>query len=253
MKLEWKEVPLKASSVDEGAGGAFTGTLSTYGNVDRVGDICDIGCFSESLKQTDRYPALWQHEQTEPIGHMVIKDSDEGLKVSGVFNQKVRRGQEAYALLKAGDISGLSIGYTPDEVEFDTQGIRHLKKVTLWEGSIVTFPANIEAMAEAKNMSEDIHTLRQTVGEYLEGLDEEDRADAIEELRAQLEASADGSEDKADEEVPSDEEVTDDEAEDEVEIEDEDEEAAPEEDDVKSIHHEIERQIKKMTGMTGGI
>ena len=56
---------------------------------------------------------------------------------------QIARAKEAYALLASGVVGGLSIGYTPVEFSYNADtGTRLLKKVTLWEVSLVTFPAN---------------------------------------------------------------------------------------------------------------
>lgn len=132
--------------------GAFVGDLSVYGNIDHAGDVCEAGCFTECIKQRGtHYPLLYQHEQDEPIGSFDVTDTKEALRISGKFNLNVRRGAESYALLKAGDVNGLSIGYNVLDYSYDSEGIRHLTKLDLCEGSFVTFPANSLARAEAKS------------------------------------------------------------------------------------------------------
>ena len=55
----------------------------------------------------------------------------------------VARAKEAYALLKEGVLSGLSIGYSPRRYRMDPDtGVRLLAELDLWEVSLVTFPAN---------------------------------------------------------------------------------------------------------------
>ena len=63
--------------------------------------------------------------------------------MEGKLALKTARGAEAYELLKMGAISGLSIGFVTRDDSYDrVTGIRTLKKVDLWEVSLVTFPAN---------------------------------------------------------------------------------------------------------------
>lgn len=138
-------------SVDEE--GNFKGVLSTYNNEDLVGDICDPGCFDTSVKaRGTKRPLLWQHMYFEPIGSFSITDTKDNLAVDGHFNMAVQRGREAYSLLKAGDVNGLSIGFQLVDADY-IDGIRHIKEADLIEGSFVTFPANPEAFAEAKHMN----------------------------------------------------------------------------------------------------
>ena len=131
--------------------GAFKGVLSTYGNVDDVGDVCEKGCYDRTIRERGiKRPYLWQHDQREPIGSFVITSSDADLSIEGRFNMDVAKGREGYALLKAEDITGLSIGYIARDYYYDEKGIRHLTDVDLLEGSLVTIPANSLAQAQAK-------------------------------------------------------------------------------------------------------
>ena len=146
---ERKSVILDVKASEDGG---FNGVLSTYGNVDLVGDVCDPHCFDLSVKERGtKRTLLWQHDQGEPIGSFHVTDTVNHLAVEGRFNLNVQRGREAHALLKAGDVGGLSIGYRVKDY-YHQDGVRHLKDVDLMEGSFVTFPANPLAYAEAKNM-----------------------------------------------------------------------------------------------------
>jgi hypothetical protein len=56
--------------------------------------------------------------------------------------------KRAHAHLKAGSISGMSIGYSLPSGgwEYDKEkGVYRLKQIDLWEVSLVTFPANEDA------------------------------------------------------------------------------------------------------------
>jgi phage head maturation protease len=77
---------------------------------------------------------------------------------------KVAKATEARELLKAGAISGLSIGYMPVKWEYDKdprdsdekakRTVRRLKEIDLWEVSLVTFPANDAArVTGVKNLA----------------------------------------------------------------------------------------------------
>jgi len=113
--------------------------------VDSQRDIILRGAFAQTLSgRTGEIKLLWQHQQDEPIGVFDRMFEDErGLYVEGRLLLDVRRAKEAMILLKAGAISGLSIGYSPVRycIDADT-GIRLLAEVDLWEVSLVTFPAN---------------------------------------------------------------------------------------------------------------
>lgn len=147
-----------------------TGTFSGYGSVfnveDSYGDVVVPGAFVDSLaaqKAKNRMPAmLWQHRSAEPLGvYTEMAEDNLGLKVEGQLALSTVRGAEAYSLLKMGALSGLSIGYVPREENYDkATGINTLKKVDLWEVSLVTFPANDAARVQGVKTIEVIESIR---------------------------------------------------------------------------------------------
>ena len=70
--------------------------------------------------------------------------------VKGRILSDVEKGREAAALIGAGAIDGLSIGYRTITAEKDTKGQRLLREVELWEVSLVTFPMLPQARVGAK-------------------------------------------------------------------------------------------------------
>lgn len=130
-------------------GWSFTGYASTFGNLDQGGDVMCKGAFVNSLAH--RVPRLlWQHDTTEPIGKVLHLDEDEhGLRGEFKLSRTVR-GHDAYQLLKDGALDSMSIGYIPEEQDFDEKsGIRQLKSVDLLEISLVSIPMNEEARITA--------------------------------------------------------------------------------------------------------
>ena len=146
--------------------GTFDGYGSVFGVKDSYDEIVAPGAFAETLaaqKSVGTMPALlWQHRADEPIGvYSNMEEDSIGLKVSGQLALKTSRGAEAYELLKMKAISGLSIGFVTREDAFDQKtGIRTLKKVDLWEVSLVTFPANGAARVQGVKSIETIENLR---------------------------------------------------------------------------------------------
>lgn len=135
------DIPFKIKAVSDD--GLFSGYGSVFGVVDSYKEVVTPGAFAESLQ--GRMPALlWQHRSGEPIGvYTSVKEDNVGLYVEGKLALKTARGAEAYELLKMGALNGLSIGFITREDSYDkVSGIRTLKKVDLWEVSLVTFPAN---------------------------------------------------------------------------------------------------------------
>lgn len=160
---EFLDRPFEVKEV--GDDGTFTGYGSVFGNVDSYGEIITPGAFNDSLaalKSKGRAPAmLWQHRGGELIGvYTRVAEDGHGLLVSGKLALKVARGAEAHELLKMGALSGLSIGFITREDSYDKlTGIRTIKKVDLWEVSLVTFPANDEARVSAVKQVEAIESL----------------------------------------------------------------------------------------------
>lgn len=145
--------------------GTFEGYGSVFGVVDSYKEIVAQGAFSESLaslKTQGRMPALlWQHRAGEPIGvYTEVREDTVGLHVRGKLALKTARGAEAHELLRMKALSGLSIGFMTREDSYDKlTGIRTLRKVDLWEVSLVTFPANDAARVSAVKTVEAIESL----------------------------------------------------------------------------------------------
>lgn len=133
--------------------GTFEGYGSVFGVIDSYKEIVAPGAFAESLtSRKGALPVLWQHRSGEPIGLFTKAEEDKhGLWVEGkLLVDEVARAKEAYALMKAKVISGLSIGYYVRADSYDQKtGLRTLTKLDLIETSIVTFPANDDARVES--------------------------------------------------------------------------------------------------------
>lgn len=128
--------------------GQIEGYASLYNVEDSDADAVLPGAFDASLAewraQGRTPPLLWQHDPAQPIGCWTMLKSDKtGLYVRGqLFVGEIARAAEAYALLKRGALSGLSIGYRPEVARRDAKrGVRLLERIRLFEISLVTFPA----------------------------------------------------------------------------------------------------------------
>lgn len=154
MKREQKTFPFEVKAIEDT--GEFSGYLSVFNNVDSWRDIVVPGAFSETLAEWNSKgrlpPVLWQHRSGEPIGPFTKMQEDQtGLYVEGrLLVGELQRAKEAHALVKHKVVSGMSIGFETIGEEWDKENrVRKLTKVKLWEGSIVTFPANEKAQIEA--------------------------------------------------------------------------------------------------------
>jgi len=139
----------------EADGTAISGYASLFGQADQGGDVVARGAYAESLTRMTAagraVKLLWQHDPAQPIGIWdEVAEDDRGLFVKGRLLTEVARGREAAALIGAGAIDGLSIGYRTIEAQRDAEGRRVLKRIDLWEVSLVTFPMLPEARIGAK-------------------------------------------------------------------------------------------------------
>ena len=143
---------IKAVSDD----GLFSGYASVFDNVDSYGDIVRKGAFVESIGEWEAKgkmpPILWNHDPSDPIGvYTKMQEDEKGLYVEGkLLIDDVPRAKQTHALMKAGVIDGLSIGYRVKEYLYNVdEEVTDLIKLSLREVSIVTFPANPETRIEA--------------------------------------------------------------------------------------------------------
>ena len=138
---ETKRAPLALANVD--ASGVFEGYASLFGVVDLGRDIVMPGAFRETLARrgASGVKMLWQHKASEPIGAwLAIEEDVRGLRVTGRLNLAVAKAREVLALMREGAVDGLSIGFRAERSQRDASGLRRLKKIDLWEISLVTFP-----------------------------------------------------------------------------------------------------------------
>lgn len=135
----------------------FTGYASVFGNRDSYGDIVQPGAFARTINNDrGRIKVLWQHHSSEPIGLPVEMHEDSvGLHVTARI-AKTSRGNDALALIEAGVVNELSIGFDTIREEWDSEKKeRRLVELRLWEFSPVTWAANeLAKIVEVKNASD---------------------------------------------------------------------------------------------------
>ncbi|PRY26211.1 hypothetical protein CLV78_101306 [Aliiruegeria haliotis] len=146
-------------------GTRIEGYASLFGRVDQGGDVVQRGAYAASLKALAgadrRVKMLWQHDPAQPIGVWdEVREDEKGLFVKGRILTDVDKGREAAALIDAGAIDGLSIGYRTKRAEKGAGGKRLLHDLELWEVSLVTFPMLPEARVGAKSESAETDLMR---------------------------------------------------------------------------------------------
>ncbi|WP_380058700.1 HK97 family phage prohead protease [Falsihalocynthiibacter sp. SS001] len=149
----------KFCRLDEGVtvtdGTIIEGYASLFGKCDQGGDVVAKGAYAGSLahlsKKKRSVKMLWQHDPSQPIGIWdEVREDEQGLYVKGRLLSDVEKGREAMALIQAGAIDGLSIGYRTKKATKNKQGQRVLTELELWEVSLVTFPMLPDARVGAK-------------------------------------------------------------------------------------------------------
>ncbi len=143
-------------SVTDGA--EISGYASLFGKSDQGGDVVEAGAYGRSLKALGAakrsVKMLWQHDPGQPIGVWdEVREDEKGLYVKGRILGDVEKGREAMALIEAGAIDGLSIGYRTVKARKNDRGQRLLSELELWEVSLVTFPMLPDARVGAKGES----------------------------------------------------------------------------------------------------
>lgn len=131
------------------------GYASLFGQPDQGGDVVERGAYARSIKTLSddgrKVKMLWQHDPAQPIGVWdEVREDARGLWVKGRLLESTQKGREAAALIGAGAIDGLSIGYRAVKAAKNDKGQRLLKELELWEVSLVTFPMLPSARVAAK-------------------------------------------------------------------------------------------------------
>ena len=123
--------------------------MATTPTPDRLEDVV----VPEGAQFTLPMPLLFQHDSRQPIGHVTnAKVSKSGIEIVAKIARMAEPGRlkdrldEAWQSIKAGLVSGLSIGFKPTEFEWieESKGMRFIKWDWI-ELSAVTIPANAEA------------------------------------------------------------------------------------------------------------
>jgi Escherichia/Staphylococcus phage prohead protease len=136
--------------------GTVEGYASLFGEIDAARDMVMPGAFARTLRARGprRVPMLFQHDPAEPVGvWLELTEDFRGLRARGRLIPDVARARELVALVKAGAVDGLSIGFRTVKGRVDPASrVRKIHELELWEISIVTFPllagARVRAVKE---------------------------------------------------------------------------------------------------------
>lgn len=175
----YKNFDMKA---DETAG-TISGFFSTYDRIpDSYGDIIAPGAFTDTLKAREesghKFPLCWNHNLDQIIGRVdSVEDTETGPHFTASFFD-TPMAQEKRDLVKSGVVYQFSFAYDVLDADVVTiengQEANELKKLDLFEVSIVPIPANPRAVmtdikAGRRNSKKDADAIRQAIA-LLEGV-----------------------------------------------------------------------------------
>ena len=129
-------------------------------------ETVDPGAFD--LETDTDVRALTNHDTTlvlgrTTVGTLVLRVDERGLYGTITINQADQDAVNLYERVKRGDVSQCSFGFDIlDEWMERTEGmptIWHIRKVKLYEVSVVTFPAYTETVAVANSRKAEIETI----------------------------------------------------------------------------------------------
>ena len=124
--------------------GTITGLAWPFGSPDTRGDVIHKGAFGAIQLPL---PMLFAHNPNSMIGYWEqATETDRGLELKGkLLLEDVPRAREANALIRAGVMKGLSIGYSLKKATPRRGGGRDITAIDLVECSVVSNPAHPRA------------------------------------------------------------------------------------------------------------
>jgi HK97 family phage prohead protease len=134
--------------------GEITGIAWPFNSPDRVGDVIERKAFANARTPL---PLLFAHDPAQPVGVWnEIQTTGAGLTLKGrLLVDSIERAREVRALVQAGAVTGLSIGFRTKSATPRRNGGRVISALELLECSLVTIPSHPGArVTSAKSASE---------------------------------------------------------------------------------------------------
>jgi HK97 family phage prohead protease len=119
--------------------GAISALAWPFAVPDRVGDMIRKGAFAGAKLPL---PMLFGHDQNDPVGVWEeAEEKDEGLHLKGrLLVDDLPRAREVRALVQAGAVRGISIGFVTRKADRRSPRGRLITALDLMEASLVTIP-----------------------------------------------------------------------------------------------------------------
>ena len=135
--------------------GQIEGYASVFGSVAEtwIPTVFEPGTWTKTLKEHfSRVRILWQHSTDDPIGlPLEMREDKKSLWVKGQLSETAKIA-DYRTLLRDGVVDSISVGFDPIthflEERANVPGgiLRHITEAALWEWSVVTFPADSQAI-----------------------------------------------------------------------------------------------------------
>ena len=134
--MERLTIETKVMAEDDGA---VSGIAWKFGAGDRIGDWIEPGAFKGTAMPL---PLLFGHDQNDPIGTWnTAEEKADGLHVTGkLLINDLPRAREVRALVAAGAVRGISIGFVTRKAAPRPGGGRTIKSLELLEASLCVIP-----------------------------------------------------------------------------------------------------------------
>lgn len=163
------------------------GYLLIWGSVNSYREMFIKGCCAKSINE--RGPGtnasyeikfLNQHDQKDPLSlFAVLKEDETGLYFETKPLDDVASADRVIKQLRSGTLNNFSIGwnYVWDKTEYDDkQDLIILKEINLYEGSVVSIPAEMNTYC-VRSM-EDVEDMNEDIEEFINTLPRKDRLQA---------------------------------------------------------------------------
>lgn len=190
--MDAKNVTAKIKAAGDGlAEGQIVAYASVFGNVDSYGDRVVKGAFAVTLKEWEDLgapiPLLFGHNMSDPdynIGYVVsAEEDDRGLKIVAQLDLDAPKAAQVYRLVKAGRVRELSFAFDIVQAA-DSDGVRELTELKLFECSIVPIGANPETEILAVKSAIDALTAGTKAGRAISAANESKLRDVSDSMKS---------------------------------------------------------------------
>jgi HK97 family phage prohead protease len=141
------------------ADGRFEGLAWAFdATPDTEGDILLPSALAAAAKSVP-FPVLIEH-RGQPVGQIHAAEvTDRGLNIAGQFDTASDAGRNAYALVKSGELPGLSMGFAGEAEQ--SGSVRIFRTARIDEVSVCRAPINTGSKITAVKSWEGVHSERQ--------------------------------------------------------------------------------------------